>query len=182
MVESNPSGPVLFCFDGSEGSRNALRAAGELINRPVDAVVLTVWETVETRLALVGGFAANFPFDGADMDGRGSLGQVSGGRGGSPGHCARLQGRADGQASAHGDSYDHPGGSGRDLGPTGRVRPARARRLADRAAGQRLPPARLARPAPGPHNPAPSIRQSAHTVIRSRATFHGLRAPITEID
>ena len=68
MAESNPSGPVLFCFDGSEGSRDALRAAGDLINRPVEAVVLTVWETVETRLALVGGFAASFPVDGADMD------------------------------------------------------------------------------------------------------------------
>jgi nucleotide-binding universal stress UspA family protein len=68
MTESNPSGPVLFCFDGSEGSQNALRAAGDLINRPVEAVVLTVWETIETRLALVGGFAAGFPVDGAAMD------------------------------------------------------------------------------------------------------------------
>ena len=68
MAESNPSGPVLFCFDGSEGSRTALRAAGELIDRPAEAVVLTVWETIETRLALVGGFGADFSADTADMD------------------------------------------------------------------------------------------------------------------
>jgi nucleotide-binding universal stress UspA family protein len=68
MTESSPSGPVLFCFDGSEGSRSALRAAGDLINRPVDVIVLTVWETIETRLALGGGFTANFSVDSADMD------------------------------------------------------------------------------------------------------------------
>jgi nucleotide-binding universal stress UspA family protein len=68
MTESGPSGPVLFCFDGSEGSRSALRAAGELINRPVEAVVLTVWETIETRLVLGGGFAADFSVDSSDMD------------------------------------------------------------------------------------------------------------------
>jgi hypothetical protein len=55
MTEGSPAGPVLFCFDGSEGSRNALRAAGQLVSRPVEAVVLTVWETIETRLALAGG-------------------------------------------------------------------------------------------------------------------------------
>jgi nucleotide-binding universal stress UspA family protein len=53
-----PDGPVLFCFDGSDGSRAAMRAAVDLIARPADAVVLTVWETVETRLALAGAFAA----------------------------------------------------------------------------------------------------------------------------
>jgi nucleotide-binding universal stress UspA family protein len=35
-----------------------MRAAADLIDRPVDAVVLTVWETVATRLALAGAFAA----------------------------------------------------------------------------------------------------------------------------
>jgi nucleotide-binding universal stress UspA family protein len=58
MSEDLPDGPVLFCFDGSEGSRAAMRAAGILIARPADAVVLTVWETIETRLALAGAFAA----------------------------------------------------------------------------------------------------------------------------
>ena len=58
MTGGSPDGPVLFCFDGSDGSREALRAAADLIDRPVDAVVLTVWETVATRLALAGAFAA----------------------------------------------------------------------------------------------------------------------------
>lgn len=58
-------GPVLFCFDGSEGSRGALRAAGELIDRPARAVVLTVWETIATRLALTGAFITA---GGGDLD------------------------------------------------------------------------------------------------------------------
>jgi nucleotide-binding universal stress UspA family protein len=68
MTERSPEGPVLFCFDGSDGSRAALRAAGRLIERPADAVVLTVWETIETRLALTGGFATGFAMDDADLD------------------------------------------------------------------------------------------------------------------
>jgi nucleotide-binding universal stress UspA family protein len=68
MTERSPDGPVLFCFDGSEGSRSALRAAGQLLERPVEAVILTVWETIETRLALTGGFAAGFTMDDADLD------------------------------------------------------------------------------------------------------------------
>ena len=68
MTEQSPDSPVLFCFDGSEGSLSALRAAGQLIERPVEAVVLTVWETIETQLALAGGFAAGFPLDGAELD------------------------------------------------------------------------------------------------------------------
>jgi nucleotide-binding universal stress UspA family protein len=62
------AGPVLFCFDGSEGSRSAMRAAAELIERPADAVVLTVWETIETQLAFAGGFAAGIPLNGAEVD------------------------------------------------------------------------------------------------------------------
>jgi nucleotide-binding universal stress UspA family protein len=58
MTEGGLAGPVLFCFDGSNGSRGAMRAAAELISRPADAVVLTVWETIETQLALAGAFAA----------------------------------------------------------------------------------------------------------------------------
>ncbi len=69
MTEEIPAGPVLFCFDGSGGSLSALRAAGRLVERPVDAVVLTVWETIETQLALAGAFGG-FPFDGADLDAR----------------------------------------------------------------------------------------------------------------
>jgi nucleotide-binding universal stress UspA family protein len=68
MTEPGPRGPVLFCFDGSEGSRSALRAAAELIGKPAEAVVLTVWATIETQLALAGGFAANFPLDDTELD------------------------------------------------------------------------------------------------------------------
>ena len=68
MARESQNGPVLFCFDGSDGSRDALRAAADLITRPVPAVVLTVWETVETRLALAGAFAAANTTGGADLD------------------------------------------------------------------------------------------------------------------
>jgi nucleotide-binding universal stress UspA family protein len=67
MTGGSPDGPVIFCFDGSEGSRAAMRAAANLIDRPVDAVVLTVWETIATRLALAGAFAGNTT-GGADLD------------------------------------------------------------------------------------------------------------------
>jgi len=68
MSEAVPSGPILFSFDGSDGSRAALRAAGELIARPADAVVLTVWETIETRLAMAGAFAAGMVGSDIGMD------------------------------------------------------------------------------------------------------------------
>ena len=68
MTGGSQSGPVLFCFDGSDGAREAMKAAADLINRPVDAVVLTVWETVATRLALSGAFAAGTTTGGADLD------------------------------------------------------------------------------------------------------------------
>jgi nucleotide-binding universal stress UspA family protein len=62
------TGVVLFCYDGSQGSRNAMRAAADLIERPVDAVVLTVWETIATRLALAGAFTAGITTGGADLN------------------------------------------------------------------------------------------------------------------
>ena len=68
MAGESQNGPVLFCFDGSDGSRDALRAAADLIGRPVAAVVLTVWETIETRLALAGAFAAVNTTGSADLD------------------------------------------------------------------------------------------------------------------
>jgi nucleotide-binding universal stress UspA family protein len=42
--------PVLFCFDGSDGSLHALRDGGVLLARGA-AVVLTVWEAVATQVA-----------------------------------------------------------------------------------------------------------------------------------
>ncbi len=68
MTETTPAGPVLFCFDGSEGSRRAMKTAAHLIDRPADAVVLTVWETVATRLTLAGAFAVGFPESDLDAE------------------------------------------------------------------------------------------------------------------
>jgi len=51
------SGPVLFCYDGSEGSRRALHSAGDLITRPSDGYVLTVWQPFSLRLAGAEAFA-----------------------------------------------------------------------------------------------------------------------------
>jgi nucleotide-binding universal stress UspA family protein len=67
MPEVTLDGPVLFCFDGSDGSRGAMRAVADLIERPTDAVVLTVWETIATQLSHAGAFAAG-TVGGADLD------------------------------------------------------------------------------------------------------------------
>ena len=58
MTPATTRGPVLFCYDGSEGSRRALRSAADLIDRPSEVVILTVWETIATRLALGGAFVS----------------------------------------------------------------------------------------------------------------------------
>ena len=62
-------GPTLFCFDGSDGSRAALRAAARRL-RPGPAVVLTVWETVALRMASQA-FAVTGPIDNeVELDGQ----------------------------------------------------------------------------------------------------------------
>jgi nucleotide-binding universal stress UspA family protein len=55
--------PVLFCFDGSDGSRTALTAAAERI-KPADAVVLTVWTPAAVQLARAGSFIVAIPNEG----------------------------------------------------------------------------------------------------------------------
>jgi nucleotide-binding universal stress UspA family protein len=60
--------PVLFCFDGSDGSLTAMRAAGELITHPAEAVVLTVWVPASTQLALAGAFAFTAPSNEDQID------------------------------------------------------------------------------------------------------------------
>jgi nucleotide-binding universal stress UspA family protein len=55
--------PVLFCHDGSDGSRTALSAAVELI-KPADAVVLVVWIAAEVQLARAGSFLVAIPNEG----------------------------------------------------------------------------------------------------------------------
>ena len=56
--------PVLFCYDGSDGSKLALAAAGELVVHPADAVVLTVWTPAAVQLARAGSFVVAIPNEG----------------------------------------------------------------------------------------------------------------------
>lgn len=53
--------PVLFCYDGSDGSKSAMAAAAELVMHPADAVVLTVWMPVAVRLARGGSLMTFVP-------------------------------------------------------------------------------------------------------------------------
>jgi nucleotide-binding universal stress UspA family protein len=55
--------PVLFCHDGSDGSRTALAAAVEVI-KPADAVVLVVWMPAAVQLARAGSFVVAVPNEG----------------------------------------------------------------------------------------------------------------------
>jgi nucleotide-binding universal stress UspA family protein len=55
--------PVLFCYDGSDGSRTALAAAAALI-KPADAVVLVVWMPAAVQLARAGSFLVAVPNEG----------------------------------------------------------------------------------------------------------------------
>jgi nucleotide-binding universal stress UspA family protein len=54
------SGPVLFCYDGSDGSRAAMAAAAELVAHPAPAVVLTIWQSAAVLLAVAGGFGGSY--------------------------------------------------------------------------------------------------------------------------
>jgi nucleotide-binding universal stress UspA family protein len=55
--------PVLFCYDGSDGSKTALAAAVEVI-KPADAVVLVVWMAAAVQLARAGSFVVTVPNEG----------------------------------------------------------------------------------------------------------------------
>jgi nucleotide-binding universal stress UspA family protein len=57
------SKPVLFCYDGSDGSKTALTAAAELI-KPADAVVLVVWTSAAVELARAGSLLMTVPNEG----------------------------------------------------------------------------------------------------------------------
>jgi nucleotide-binding universal stress UspA family protein len=52
--EPLPDGPIVVCHDGSEGSVQAIRVAGELFPGR-RAVVLTVWESLAARTAALAG-------------------------------------------------------------------------------------------------------------------------------
>jgi len=56
--------PVLFCYDGSDGSRAALVVAAELVMHPADAVVLVVWTPVSVQLARGGSLLVGVPNEG----------------------------------------------------------------------------------------------------------------------
>ena len=56
--------PVLFCYDGSEGSQAALGVAVELVMHPADAVVLAVWTPIAVQLARGGSLLAAVPNEG----------------------------------------------------------------------------------------------------------------------
>ena len=55
--------PVLFCYDGSDGSKTALGAAVELI-KPGYAVVLVVWMPAMLQLSRAGSFVVAVPNEG----------------------------------------------------------------------------------------------------------------------
>jgi nucleotide-binding universal stress UspA family protein len=55
--------PVLFCYDGSDGSKTALRAVVEMI-KPGDAVVLVVWMPAAVQLSRAGSFIVSVPNEG----------------------------------------------------------------------------------------------------------------------
>ncbi len=61
-------GLVLFCYDGSEGSRAAMAAAAELVAHPAPAVVLTIWQPAAVLLARAGGFGAGYLSDEEQVD------------------------------------------------------------------------------------------------------------------
>lgn len=61
-------GPVLFCYDGSEGSRAAMAAAAELVAHPAPAVVLTIWQPAAVLLARAGGFGGGYLSDEDRVD------------------------------------------------------------------------------------------------------------------
>jgi nucleotide-binding universal stress UspA family protein len=56
--------PVLFCYDGSDGSKAALSVAVELVMHPADAVVLSVWTPVAVQLARGGSLLTAVPNEG----------------------------------------------------------------------------------------------------------------------
>jgi nucleotide-binding universal stress UspA family protein len=56
--------PVLFCYDGSEGSKAALSVAVELVRLPAEAVVLVVWTPVAIQLARGGSLLVAVPNEG----------------------------------------------------------------------------------------------------------------------
>jgi nucleotide-binding universal stress UspA family protein len=60
--------PVLFCYDGSDGSKAALVAAAELVAHPADAVVLTVWTPATILLTRGGSLGTGYVPNEGEID------------------------------------------------------------------------------------------------------------------
>jgi nucleotide-binding universal stress UspA family protein len=60
--------PVLFCYDGSDGSKAALVVAAELVTHPADAVVLTVWTPATILLARGGSLGTAYVPNEGQLD------------------------------------------------------------------------------------------------------------------
>jgi nucleotide-binding universal stress UspA family protein len=60
--------PVLFCYDGSDGSKSALAVAAEIGVRPAAAVVLTVWMPAAVLLARGGSLGVAYVPNEGEID------------------------------------------------------------------------------------------------------------------
>ncbi|MGZ4250022.1 MAG: universal stress protein [Solirubrobacteraceae bacterium] len=97
--------PVLFCYDGSEGSKAALSVAVELVMHPADAVVLAVWTPVTVQLARAGSLLTAVPMKASstrrrsprDIDAR----QIVCGQRGRGAFASAVLGSVSPQLSAH---------------------------------------------------------------------------------
>jgi nucleotide-binding universal stress UspA family protein len=52
------TGKVLFCYDGSDGSKRALHASAPLLAQPTEGYVLTVWQSAAVLLEFASAFSA----------------------------------------------------------------------------------------------------------------------------
>lgn len=66
MQSHSPAGPVLACYDGSQGSHQALRSGGLVVGRR-KVVVLTIWQPIAAQLARIGSFGPITGFDGEEQ-------------------------------------------------------------------------------------------------------------------
>ena len=59
---------LLFCYDGSDGSADALSSTHGLLEEGIQAVVLTIWQPVALRMASSGGFGMAYVPEEAAID------------------------------------------------------------------------------------------------------------------
>ena len=124
MTGGSQNGPVLFCFDGSDGSRNAMRAAAGPDRssggcRRADGLGNGGHALGSFRRFRGGGDHGGC---GPGFGGR-VLREVSGRGGRAPGKRARIPSLTDDQGVLRRDCEDHFGGGGRSLSPLDRMWP-----------------------------------------------------------